>query len=107
MNIGRMRHRITIKSANTTIDSAGYTIESPINFAVVWADVQPISGKEYFGAAAIKAEKLVRFKIRYIQGITNDMTVEFEGKTYSVKSIIDTDMRHKELILVCEVIQNG
>lgn len=107
MNIGRMRHRITIKSIVTTIDSAGYTVEDPMSFAIVWADVQPISGKEYFGAAVIKAENIVRFKIRYLQGITNDMTVEFEENTYNIKSIIDIDMGHKELILVCEVTQNG
>jgi len=107
MNIGRMRHRIKINNVNATTDSAGYTVEVPTEFATVWAEVQPVSGKEYFGAAAIKAENTIRFKIRYLNGITNDMTVEFETKIYNIKSIIDTDMRHKELVLACEVIENG
>lgn len=72
-------------------DESGYPIEK-------WVDVFdykisaariPLSGREYFAAAAVQAENTVRFEIRYREGIDSYMRIICDKRIYDIKSVID------------------
>ena len=106
MKIGKMRNRITIKSVENVIDDAGFTTKNESIFSTVWTEMIQISSKEIYTNSADNLQNVFKFRIRYLKGITTDMEVEFEGKNYNIKGILDINMRFRELILICEVIQN-
>lgn len=102
MDIGRLRHRITIQQHQTTQDEIGNNIESWVDWATVWANIRPISGREYFQAAATNAEDNVRINIRYRSGIDPlRMRVVYRNRVFDILSAIDLYERHREIEMVC------
>lgn len=108
MNLGKLRHRITLQSKAVVKDIEGITKETWTDLATVWAAIEPLRGREYFQAAAVNQENTVRFRIRYRPGITSSMRVKYRSRLFDIKSIIDIEERHVELHLMCqEVFENG
>ena len=87
MNPGELRHRITLQKFTTTVNENGFEEESWIDFKTVWASVSNLHGKEYFEAAAVQKENIVKFIIRYLPGINNSMKILFKGKSYNIIQI--------------------
>jgi len=107
----RLRHRVTIQTPVETQNTYGEAETRWQNLATaVWADIEPLRGREYFAAKQINAEVEARIKIRY----RNDMTAKMKlvhGPTcvcmstatdeYLIDSIIDVGERHREMHLMC------
>ena len=105
MNPGELQHRITIQDSIIHEDEIGGQVYDWVDFATVWAKVEALSGREYWAAAQVNAEKTVRVKIRFLPGVATDMRVVFRERTrertFDIKSVIDPDERQRELILMC------
>ena len=67
---------------------------------------ETLRGREYWEAKALNAETVGRIKMRYIQGITADMRISLNDRTFEIIPPIDNmNERNKELVLtVKEVI---
>lgn len=87
MNIGDLRHRITVQKFTTTISENGFEVETWQDYKTVWASTSNLSGREYYQAAAVQAEKTVKFLMRYTEGIDASMRILFKGKHYDITSI--------------------
>lgn len=87
MNIGDMKHRITIQKPVVIIDESGFERETWEDFKTVWASISNLHGREYFEAATVNAEKTIKFTIRFIDGIDNSMRISFKGKQYEITFI--------------------
>lgn len=73
-----------------------------------WCEVQPLSGREFWKAAALNRENEVRFVIRYRGGVLPEMRIRLNDVTYNITSIIDRDHRHRALeILARTVMEDG
>lgn len=95
MEIGELRHRITLQKMSTTINQNGFEVEDWIDVKTVWAAVTNLHGKEYFEAAAVQAENTVKFTIRYLLNIDASMKILFNGKQYNIASIDNIKYRNK------------
>jgi SPP1 family predicted phage head-tail adaptor len=105
MRAGRLRHRITIQQPVITRDGTGESLETWGAFAVVWAAVEPLRGREMFAAQEMHSEITTRIRLRYLAGIDTTMRVLFEGRTFLiVHPPIDPEMRHVEMQLMCKEI---
>lgn len=87
MSISKLRHRITFQTIVTAASDNGFESIEPQVFRTVWAEVSNLHGKEYFQAQAVQAENTVKFTIRYLEGINQDMQILFGGKVYNIESI--------------------
>lgn len=68
----------------------------------VWAQKQPIRGREYFAAGQMQTPADVRFRIRYQVGITAAMRVVDAGQPFDiVGEPIDVDGARITLELMC------
>lgn len=105
MRAGRLRHRVTIQTYQTTRDAYGAEIKDWIDGPTIWASVEPINGREYFAAAQANAETSVRIRCRYradlasATGTTHRLA--YQGRVYKIDSVIDRDMRHIQLEVMC------
>lgn len=110
MRAGRHRWPITIQQKTETQSSTGSMVPSWSTFvAPAWADISPIARAgskaawEIVLAQQTVAKRVAQFDIRYIPGLTETMrVVDYDGLIWDIKSIIDLNMRHRELWLICE-----
>lgn len=87
VKIGNLKHRITFQSLVATTNENGFDVETWVDHKTVWAAVSNLNGREYFAAAAVQAEKTVKFTIRYTDEIDTSMRILFKGKQYNITAI--------------------
>lgn len=104
MNIGRMRYRITLQQPANEVDEYGNVTDIWQNVKVVWADITPISGREYFGAFQQKSETQYKIYIRYIDGITPKMRVVHCDTAYEILAVL-ADKRAGIITLMCKEVE--
>lgn len=102
MNAGRLSHRITLQRRATTEDALGQPVGAWQDVATVWADAQPIRGREWFQAEAAQSSIDVRFTLRHRRDVSSGMRVFWNGRPYDIQSVIDVggDGRTLELMAV-------
>lgn len=104
MKIGRLRHRIVIEESSAGRDSFGAEVSQWIQFAKVWADVSPVSGREFASFKQINAEITTKIIIRYIAGITTEMRILFGDRVFEIDSVINPEEKNISLLLVCKEV---
>ena len=104
MNIGDLRHRITLQECVSGQNEAGQPIQEWHDVATVWAAIEPLRGREYWAAAQVQSEVTTRIRIRYRSGIRPDMRVLYGGRVFNVTAVIDPEERHHELQLMCKEV---
>lgn len=106
INMGNLRHRITIEQK--TIDNSQLDpVETWSKFATVWAAIEPLKGNERWidGAKLISNSVTGRIKIRYLAGVTPTMRVKFGSRTYEILAAINVNERNEEMhLMVKELI---
>lgn len=104
MKIGRLRHRIAIEESIAGRDSFGAEISEWRQFIKVWADVSPVSGREFIAFKQINAEISTKVTIRYIAGVTTEMRVLFDNRIFEITSIINPEEKNVSLLLMCKEV---
>lgn len=104
-----MDQRITIQQASASLDGLGQRVETWADVATVWAQAQPLRGREFFAAGAINSEAAVKFRLRHRTGITGAMRVLWGGVPHAiVAEPIDVDGGRHTLELLCSAgIRDG
>ena len=112
MNIGALRHRVTIKTVAATRDAYGQQTGDVVNapagttFATLWGEVQDLSGSELFAASELHSQITTRITVRFYAGILPSMiaTVVMDGRTrnFDVLAVTDPEGRKRMLLLDCK-----
>ena len=80
---GQLRERIVIQSKAMAQSASGAQTLTWTVFAQRNAKVQSATGREQFDLAHTKAEQVVRFTIRYLAGVTEQMRILHGGTGYA------------------------
>lgn len=107
MNIGKLRHRITLQKQVNTVNDYGAAVTTWKNVATVWADVRPLSGHEYFSAQQVQSEVTTQIWLRYLDGIMPTMRVKLGKRTLEIVSVLNMQERNVSLQLMCKEVING
>ena len=108
MEIGELRHRITIQKLTTGINENGFEVETWEDYRTVWAVASNLHGREYYAAAAVQAENTVKFTIRYLTGLDTTIRILFRGKQYNITAIDNIKYQNRFIeIKALEVGSNG
>ncbi|MBK8773118.1 MAG: phage head closure protein [Rhizobiales bacterium] len=111
MNIaaGLMDQRITLQAPSASVDSLGQRVETWATVVALWANVQPLRGREFFAAGAINSEAQVRVRIRYRAGVTAAWRVLWKGVPHAiVAEPVDVNGGRHTLELLCSAgIRDG
>lgn len=101
MNAGKMRHRITFQRPVTEKDKVGGYSDDWVDVVTTWAQISPISGKEYFTQVR---ETTVSHRVycRYRPGINPHMQIKFGKRTFRIISVINWEERNEGLTIMCE-----
>ena len=107
MNIGKLRHRITLLRQVNEVNDYGASTQTWRTVATVWAEVRPLSGREYFSAQQVQSEVTTQIWLRYIDGIKPSMKVKFGNREFEILSVLNTQERDVSLQLMCKETVNG
>lgn len=84
MEIGKLRHRITLYKMEIIMEPGEGSVEECVEIGKAWARVSNLHGKEYFAAATIQLEKVVSFLIRYHPKMDENTIILFRNRKYEV-----------------------
>jgi phage head-tail adaptor, putative, SPP1 family len=108
MNIGSLRNRITLQYPDGTIIKNGAEATNYTDGLTVWAAIKPLRVKELFLIQNDYSECTTQITIRYVPNIAQTWKIKyFDGQKnifFEIVGIIDVDMKHQELQLVCKVV---
>lgn len=88
MQIGRFKYRIDIQVNTPTEDAEGNYVEEWQTVRTVWADITPVSSREYFIANQDTAEVTCKIYIRYLDDVTPRHRIVMKNHTYNIESVI-------------------
>ena len=101
MNAGRLRNRIAIQVRGSGQDSSGLPVEVWTDLVELFANVERLSGREYFIAQSVGAEINTRIITRYYPGIKANDRIMFEDKIFDIDSVIPDRLKTR-LELMCK-----
>lgn len=102
MRAGQLRHLATVQTELEDQSSmTGAVTKAWVTVASVYASVEPLIGRELQRAMAERAELTYTIRTRYLAGITTRHRLLYDGKTFNIRSVVDVEERHRELVLMC------
>ena len=69
-----------------------------------WCAMEPLSGREFWEAAAVNRENEVRFTIRFRRDVSPAMRIRLDGVVYDITSILDKNNRHEALEIMARSV---
>lgn len=107
MKAGKLDQLITLQSKSVTRDAMGGEVVTWVTQNEVWAEYQPLSGREYFAAKIEQAESVIRFKIRRGTSVTTAWRLLWKAVAYDINDVVPIDGKHEEFHLMCQTQQNA
>lgn len=105
---GQLDQRVILLSPTVAEDELGQRVETMAPVVTVWAQAQPLRGREYIAAQAGQNEASVRFRIRWRWGIDTTWRVRWRGVDYRIISDpIDVNGARIVLELMCATAEAG
>jgi SPP1 family predicted phage head-tail adaptor len=103
MKSGRLRHRVHLQSKTVTRDAFGgetiaWASKTP---SPIWAEISPLSAREYFAAQQERSQVTHKIIIRYFSGLQTAWRVLWGSRQFDIVSVINPEERNKEMILLC------
>ncbi|MET3132866.1 SPP1 family predicted phage head-tail adaptor [Oxalobacteraceae bacterium GrIS 1.11] len=107
MRSNNLRHRVTFQVRGPEKDGLGQPkVLGWIDLATVWADIQPLNGRELMLAKANRSETTHAVAIRY-QALFADpkavaaMRIVYGSRILNIHASIDPEERRRDLNLSC------
>ena len=105
ISAGMLTRRIKIQRPSTIKDRFGSPFRSWLDVATVWADIQPLSGKEAVIANRISAELSHQIIVRYQSLFDNpqqvaQMRVLYKARIFNIHSALNEDEKRTQIILL-------
>lgn len=99
---GKFHERVKLQAKAVTRNSIGEEVVAWADQAIVWGDVRPVRGREFFAAAQMQATVDTVISIRFRADVVPEWRVQWRGQPYDIRSVIDVDGRRERLELMCQ-----
>lgn len=99
---GRLYRRITLQEPvqpDENRDQYGQPIQAWATVADVWANVEPLSGRELWHAQQVQPDVTHRITIRYARGrkVGPEWRAIYNGRTFNFLSVLNLEERNRTL----------
>ena len=100
------RHKIDFLHRVKGRDEYGEPIDTWEPFKEgIWASKDPLLGNEYFNALTTDTKVEVKFNMRYVEGITNEMRIQHGLEIYEILSVVNVKSLNRELLCYCKLVK--
>lgn len=98
---GRLRHKVRLQDQQIAQDSTtGEMVKTWVTIAEPWAEVVPMSAREFIAASAEQSEVRGRMTIRYRGDVDASMRIVHRGKWYAIQGVMEDAESGKEHITI-------
>ena len=87
MSLGKMRHRVNIKTISRSTDALGGNAHSFSTTVTVWGMVEPLVGNERVEGGQIEGKQRYKFTLRHNSNLTTDDRLNYDSKDFRILSI--------------------
>lgn len=101
INIGKMRERITVLAASGVTNSLGEAVLTYNTTSAVWASVEGVAASEALEAGQQSVNITHRVRLRYLEGLTQQMRLSWRNRTLEIVSLLEYGNR-TEHVAICE-----
>lgn len=100
----RLRHRVTIESLSSSVDSnyGGEVMTWSTYASGVPAEIMPVSGREFLSGQQEHAGVTTKITVRYDSGIVPTMRVVHDSDIYAIKAVLPDKSLRRTMLLMCE-----
>lgn len=102
--------KITFQILSNHEDDIGNQIPQWSDLFTAWANVNAVTGREYYSACQVNSENDVIFKTRYSKKIADfnstEIRILYNNKVFDIKHVEDYQEQHKYLTFRT-VVKNG
>jgi SPP1 family predicted phage head-tail adaptor len=104
VNAGFFRHRIEIQALTRTGDGGGGGTDAwaTIAYGAVNAAITPVSSAETYVGEQLQDYVSHKITLRYVPGVTTAHRVLFGARWFDVKSVIDLQEKHRDMIILAQ-----
>lgn len=100
-----MRRIVTIRTNARTPDGMGGYTETPTDVDGIPARVEPLQGDEQLQAMQTGMVAPHRFTLRYRDDVQAATLLVYDSRTFDIKSVVDTEEKHRELIILADEVE--
>ena len=94
---GKLRHKVQLQDEQIAQDpDTGEMVKTWATIATLWAEIVPLSGREFLAASAEQSEVRSRITIRYREDVTAAMRVVYRGKYFNILAVLPDAESGKE-----------
>lgn len=99
---GDLRHKVQLQEKQIAQDpDTGEMVTTWATVANVWAQIVPLSGREFLAASAEQSEVRSRIVIRYRDDVTAAMRIVYRGKYHAILAVLpDAESGREHLTLM-------
>jgi SPP1 family predicted phage head-tail adaptor len=101
---GRLRERATIQQATERRNSLGETTLEWATFAERWASVEGVSSREALDLGQVDVQLTHRVRLRYVDGMTQNMRLVWRGRTLEIVSLLEYGNRSEHVAICREAV---
>lgn len=102
MIAGKLRHRVELRKPLETVDAMGQGVISYSTEKTVYAQVEPLNGRELVDAQAANSVIDVKVIIRYYSGLTAKWQLKHGTHVYQIIALLNLSAGKKDLKLLCK-----
>ena len=102
---GRLRERVTIQQATESRNSLGEVTQAWSTFVERWASVEGLSGREVLLSGQQQTEVTHRVRMRYVEGMTQQMRILWRGRVFEITSLLEHANRTEHELLCTEDVE--
>lgn len=107
MDIGKLKHRITIQKQVEGSGPTGQPILSWETVAITWAQVQGISGREFFASSTEQTGTTWKIIMRYIPGLKSFYRILLDDQIFNIKGILPNNDKTMITVMAESGVNNG
>lgn len=104
INAGSLRERVTVQQASEVRNTLGETVLSWSTFAERWASVDGVSARESLAFGQQQIDVTHRVRLRYLAGLTQNMRIQWRGRTLEIISLLEHNNRSEHELLCQEAV---
>lgn len=100
---GTLKKRVQVQQRSTALDTFGGQLPAWVTIAVVWADIEPLSGRELFAAQAVNPEVSHAITVRYQPIFAEPKTVAayrilYNGRIFNIHAAENQEERNRIMV---------
>lgn len=93
----RLCKRVVLQQPVETADGAGGKTISWQDFATVWAEILPRSGREEIFADQLRNRTSHKITIRYMAGLSEKMRVNYNNRLFNITALVNVGERNETI----------